>query len=199
VSRDRVWLVVALVADLLGASGILLVVGRTWQRASVIRQAPLPAAIVHLSGRDLQAALGAFALIALAGVVAIPATRGFGRRIVGAALAASGVVVVWRALISLSPASAARVRAAVASGVGVDTSSRPRIDVMVAWPLATAGCGMLIALAGVLTVIFAARWSAMAGRYEAPTAAARRERPATDTALWAALDRGEDPTTRTGS
>jgi uncharacterized membrane protein (TIGR02234 family) len=197
VTRDRAWFAVALGADLLGASGVLLLVGRTWQRVTVPRDPPLPVALVDLSGRDLQAVVAAVALIALAGVVAIAATRGLGRRLVGVALAVSGLVICWRAAAALSAISAARARASVPSGVGIDQSSQPRIAIVAQWPLLTVACGVLIALAGALTVIFAPRWSAMATRYEAPTAAARRDGPATDIALWTALDRGEDPTTRT--
>jgi uncharacterized membrane protein (TIGR02234 family) len=197
VTRDRAWFAVALIADLLGASGVLLLVGRTWQRVTVSRDPPLPAALVDLSGRDLQAVVAAVALIALAGVVAIAATRGLGRRLVGVALAVSGAVICWRSAVALSAIGAAQARASVPSGVGIDRSSQPRIAIVAQWPLLTVACGVLIALAGVLTVVFAPRWSAMATRYEAPTAAARRDGPATDIALWTALDRGEDPTTRT--
>jgi uncharacterized membrane protein (TIGR02234 family) len=197
VTRVRAWFAVALIADLLGATGVLLLVGRTWQRVTVPRAAPLPPALVDLSGRDLQAVIAAFALIALAGVVAVAATRGLARRVVGAVLVVSGAVIGWRAITALSAISAAQARASVPSGVGIDQSSQPRIAIVAQWPLLTIGCAVLIALAGVMTVVFAARWSAMATRYEAPTAAARREGPATDIALWTALDRGEDPTTRT--
>ncbi len=192
--HTRRWLAIALGADLLGATGVLLGVGRGWQRVVVTRKPPLPDAIVHLSGRDLHGAIAAFSLIALAGVVAIAATRRAGRRVVGAALVISGGVIVWFASAGLSPVSAARARSSVVSGVGVDASSQRHVDVSVGWPVLTLLCGLLIVLAGALTIAFAARWSAMAARYEAPTAAALRDRPATDIALWSALDRGDDPT-----
>lgn len=195
----RAGLALALIADLLGATGVLLTVGRSWQRVVVTRNPPLADAVVHLSGRDLQSAISAFSFIALAGVVAIAATRRLGRRLVGFALALTGVAIGGLAARSLSPVSAAQARASVASGVGIDSTSAQHVQVTLVWPLLTLISGLLIAFAGGLTVAFAARWSAMASRYEAPTAAAVRERPVTDIALWAALDRGDDPTARTES
>jgi uncharacterized membrane protein (TIGR02234 family) len=199
VTRERLLLVIALGADLIGAAAVLLLVGRTWQRVTVSRHAPLPPAVVDLSGRDLQAALAAFALIALAATVAVAATRGIGRRLVGLALLGCGVLIAWRAALGVSPVGGRRARASVPTGVGIDASSLPRVAVDVAWPLLTVAGGLLVTLAGLLTVACATRWSSMAPRYEAPTAAARKDRSDGDIALWTALDRGEDPTTRTES
>jgi uncharacterized membrane protein (TIGR02234 family) len=197
VSNARAWFAAALIADLLGATGTLLTVGRTWQRVVVSRQAPLADAVVHLSGRDIDAAISGLSFVALAGVVAIAATRGLGRRLVGGALASTGLVIGWLSIRALSPVSATRARASVPSGVGVNGSSGEHVHVIGAWPLLTLVWGLLIALAGVLTVVFAARWSGLTARYEAPTAAAQRELPATEIAMWRALDRGDDPTART--
>jgi uncharacterized membrane protein (TIGR02234 family) len=194
---NRVSLAIAIIADLLGAAGVLLFAGRDWQRVVVSRVRPLPDAVVNLSGRDLQGAITAFALIALAGVVAIAATRGWGRRLVGLALIGTGGVVGWYAIAGASAVSADRARSSVASGVGVDASSVPHVTVDAVWPALTAASAALIVLAGALTVLKAQRWSAMASRYEAPTDAARAERTSGDIAMWSALDRGDDPTTRT--
>jgi hypothetical protein len=66
VNRSRASLALALIADLLGAAGVLLFAGRDWQRVVVTRVRPLPDATASLTGRDLYAATTAFALIALA-------------------------------------------------------------------------------------------------------------------------------------
>jgi uncharacterized membrane protein (TIGR02234 family) len=198
-TRARAWFALALLADLLGATGVLISVGRGWQRVVVTRQAPLADAVVHLSGRYLSGATAALSFIALAGVVAIAATRGIGRRLVGVALLASGAAITWLAVTGLTAVSAARARASVPSGVGVDASSRTHVTVLPAWPTVTIVSGLLIALAGLCTILFAGSWSAMSNRYEAPTAAAKRELPTTDLALWSALDRGDDPTALTES
>jgi uncharacterized membrane protein (TIGR02234 family) len=202
VTRARLTFAAALAADLLGAAGVLLFAGRAWQHVTVSRARPLPDAVTDLTGRDLHPASTAFALIALAGLVAIAATRGWARRVVGLALVAAGAVVAWYAIDGAGAVSATQARAALKSGVGVDSSSVVHISLTSTWPVLTALSAALIVLGGVLTVAYAGRWSALAGRYEAPTAAAQAERgrqTSSDIALWSALDRGDDPTARTES
>jgi uncharacterized membrane protein (TIGR02234 family) len=214
-TRERRLLGIALLVDLLGATGVLLSVGRDWQRVVVTRHAPLTDAVVHLSGRDLEAAISGLGFVALAGVVALAATRGIGRRLVGAALAISGGVIIWLTVLAMTPVSTAEARDSVPSGVGVDSTSRAHATVTAGWPIVTLVSGLLIVLAGVLTVFFARHWMEMAARYDAPTPAAREagrsetangdggtggaDGPNTvaDLALWSALDRGDDPTART--
>ena len=196
-NRSRGTLALALFVDLLGAAGEQQHAGRDWQRVVVTRVRPLPDATANLTGRDLYAATTAFALIALAGVIAIAATRGWGRRLVGAVLVISAGFIVWYSIEGMSAVSPARARTSVASGVGVDNSSVAHVTVTAVWPVLTAASALLIALAGVLTAVFARRWSAMSARYEAPTDGAKAERGNADIAMWSALDRGDDPTTRT--
>ena len=192
-------LIAAVAADLLGAAGVLLFAGRDWQRVVVSRVRPLPDAVAKLDGHDLHGAITAFALIALAGVVAVAATRGWARRAVGLVLIASGAVIVWYSVDGVSAVSSGTARASIASGVGVDSASVPHVSVDAVWPVLTAVSALLIVAAGTLTVRNAGRWSALAARYEAPTGAARAERVSPDIAMWTALDRGDDPTTRTES
>jgi uncharacterized membrane protein (TIGR02234 family) len=192
----------ALIADLLGACGVLLFAGRDWQRVVVSRVRPLPDAVADLSGHDLHGAITAFALIALAGVVAIAATRGWGRALVGLALIAAGALIGWYSVDGVNAVSAAQARSSVAGGIGVDAQSVPHVTVHATWPALTAASGALIVVAGVLAVVNARRWRALASRYEAPTGGARAERAergSPDIAMWSALDRGDDPTTRTES
>ncbi|WP_344337428.1 Trp biosynthesis-associated membrane protein, partial [Kitasatospora putterlickiae] len=68
-----------------------------------------------------------------------------------------------------------------------------------AWPWVALAGGLLLALAGLLTVRYGRGWPAMGSRYEAPTGKASAKRPSAGAAqnpadLWKALDRGEDPT-----
>ncbi len=108
----RYSLAAAIAADLLGAVGVLFFAGAKWQRVVVGRARPLPDAVANLSGRDLHGGTTAFALIALAGVVAIAATRGWARRLVGLVLAAAGAVVVWYSIDGITAVSASQARAA---------------------------------------------------------------------------------------
>lgn len=142
----------------LGCVLALLAAGRPWvTRAS--GSAPL-------TGDDLTPVLTPLALAVLAGTVAVLATRGPGRRLIGALIALCGV-----------GAAAAALTAA-----GTNT----------VWPyVATAGA-VLMTAAGVLAVLRGGRWGGMSGRYDRPGSSAAR--PADDRSLWDALDRGDDPT-----
>jgi uncharacterized membrane protein (TIGR02234 family) len=199
--NGRRWLGLALIADLLGATVTLISVGRSWQRAVVTRQAPLTDAVLHLSGRDLEPAISGFGFIALAGVVALAASRGFGRRLIGAALVISGVVIIWFTAQAMTPVSTSQARASVPSGVGVDASSTAKVNLILSWPVLSLFGGLVVVIAGLLAVVFAGRWSEMAARYDAPSSPSRTEQTADttrgDLSLWTALDRGDDPTART--
>jgi uncharacterized membrane protein (TIGR02234 family) len=153
----------------------------------------------------VDAAPTALALVALAGVVAVLATRGVVRRIVGVVLSVSGALLVWRAASGFSAVGANHARDLVRShhsGVGVDASSAPHVTVHVQWPALTIGCGVLVAVAGAFVAARGSHWSAMSAKYEAPTSARspqdiEAERQRADASMWKALDAGEDPTTRT--
>src|SRR5579875_3882920 len=90
----------ALLLDLVGAGGALLLATRDWQTITTPRPSPLHADVLHITGRTVDTAPTALALVALAGVVAVLATRGIVRRVVGVVLALAGVGLVWRAIAS---------------------------------------------------------------------------------------------------
>jgi uncharacterized membrane protein (TIGR02234 family) len=183
----------ALLLDVLGAAGALLVATRHWQTISTPRPAPLHEDVLQVGGRSVDAAPTALALVALAGVVAVLATRGVARRVVGAVLAAAGAALVWRAVASAGALGTAQARALVTSRHStVDPSGVvPRVVVHGVWPALTGCCGVLVLLAGVLIAWRGHRWRAMSARYESRPASSERPGAAT---LWNALDRGEDPT-----
>lgn len=194
VSRTRRMFGIALATDLVGSAGALLLAGRTWQSVVVPRRRPFDDDVLHLSGRTLDGAVTGLALVALAGIVAVLATKGVARRIVGVSIALSGVLLGWRAMSGLERISASRALSFVTGArgsVGVDSSSVPRVSTEPAWPILTAGAAVLVVAAGVLVALRGAGWSAMSSRYEAPAAASR---PQGDEAMWSALDRGDDPT-----
>jgi uncharacterized membrane protein (TIGR02234 family) len=185
----------ALLLEVLGAGGALLVSTRTWQTVTTPRPAPLHDDVLQVSGRTVDAAPTALALVALAGVVAVLATRGVVRRIVGAVLALTGAGLVWRAIASSGAMSVGRARTLVGEHrATVDVSSVvPRVDAHAAWPVLTLVCGLLVAASGALIAWRGHRWQAMSARYEAqPTGPVDPAKAAAT--LWTALDRGEDPT-----
>jgi uncharacterized membrane protein (TIGR02234 family) len=186
---------VALLLDLVGAAGALLVSVRHWQTIITPRPAPLHDDVLALSGRTVDAAPTALALVALAGVVAVLATRGLARRVVGGVLLLAGAALVWRAIASAGAVSTRRARTLVVEHhATVDAAAVvPHVQTHAVWPALTAVCGVLVLAAGALVARRGHRWQVMSARYEArPAADADPGKAAT--ALWTALDRGEDPT-----
>ena len=188
----------ALVLDLIGAGAAVLITSRTWQSITVDRPRPLADVTVDITGRDLDAGLLAAALVALVGVVAILATKGIARRVVGLLVALAGGLLAWRAMANVDATGTVRAIQLVTahrSSVGISSSSTVHVTVNTVWPVLTVLAAALVVVAGVLVVIYGGRWSSMSNRYEAPGA-----QPAGgEEAMWTALDRGDDPTTRTES
>lgn len=144
-----------------------------------------------LTGTDLAPVAVTCALVAVAGAVAVVATRGLGRRLVGVLLVAVALVLVGGPLQVLAdPAGAARRPLAVlADGAAV----APRSASVAWWWCALAAVGGLAVLTGAaLTVARSAGWPVMSARYDAQAGPRRTPRAAADD--WARLDRGEDPT-----
>lgn len=184
----------ALLLDLVGAGGALLVSVRHWQTIALHRPAPLHDVSFGVTGRTVDSAPTALALVALAGVVAVLATRGVARRVVGGVLVAAGIGLVWRALVSAPAVSTGRARSLVADKRrSVDlTGLTPHASAHVLWPTLTVACGLLVIGAGVLVAWRGHRWQVMSARYEAPDP--ERDRARAASTMWGALDRGEDPT-----
>ncbi len=211
-TRSRAEYALALLLDLLGAAVALLVSTRVWQTVVTPRPRPLADDVLALTGRTVDAAPTALAVMALAGVVAVLATRGVMRRAIGGALLVAGAALVWRSIAATSAVSPARARDLVRqrhSGVGLDATTVAHVTVHGLWPVLSVACGVLVALAGLLVVVRGHRWAGLSARYEAPAGrpggpvgdAGRVDetdeptrRARANTALWNALDRGDDPT-----
>ena len=107
------------------------------------------------------------------------AVRGWARALLGLLLAAVGVLL------------------AVAAAYGVATAGGGYL----AFPLLLGLGGLLVAYAGLRALRRGASWPALGSRYERPAAEPvehlERSGPSrSDVAMWDALDRGEDPTSR---
>jgi uncharacterized membrane protein (TIGR02234 family) len=206
--RERAQYAAALVVDLVGAGGALLISTRTWQSVLTRRPRPFHDDFLQLSGRTLDGAPTALALVALAGVIAVLATRGWARRLVGLVVALAGAGLVWRSLTGLSAVGTARARALVTDrhpGVQLGAAV-PQVSVHGGWAVLSALCGVLAIGAGALIAARGHRWSTMSAKYDAPAGDdappappaseedAERERLRANAQLWSALDRGDDPT-----
>jgi hypothetical protein len=171
----------AILGCLLAGCTILFASGRDWVvRTDVAHRA------VGVSGHALVKSSTVWGLVAVAGVVAIAATRRWGRVPVGLALAACGVVVVV-----LCAGTLGDVRSP-ARTLGPPRALPDRLVVReraTAWPYVTLGAGVVLALSGLLVAVRGPRWAGLGARYDVPA-----DRPRTDADLWAAQDRGEDPT-----
>ncbi len=183
------------------ALGLLVVAGATalgalsqvWVRATV-GGADLPTLTEELTGRTLVPAAVGGAVLLLAGVAGIVATRGLGRRIVALLLLLAAVGMgVSAARFGLGLPESARGEAIAATGFD------QVILVANAWWVAVALAALLAAGAALATLVRGQRWPVLGGRYErGPNAASERSATPsemTPSQAWDALDRGEDPTT----
>lgn len=189
----------ALVLDLVGAAGALLAATRTWQVVRVRQPRPLPDEVLRVSGRTVDGAATALAVVALAGVVALLATRGIARRIVGVVVAVVGVGMIWRAVLATAPIGSEHARALVHEhhpGVSLVGVGAPQVSTSPTWAAITIVCGALVLFAGALAGWRGNRWSTLSARYESRTADADPDaaNARAATSMWNALDRGDDPT-----
>lgn len=204
--RSRAEFATALVLQLLGGGVALLLASRHWQTAHVLRTRPLADQSFGLSGRNLDSAPTALAVVALVGVVAVLAVRGQPRRVIGAVVALVGVGLVWRSLQHLSAVSLQRAFALHGGERNVDLGSAlpgSHVAAHPAWGVLSALAGLLVLAAGALLAARGHRWAGLGSRYDAPGAGAasradaQTERTRADASLWKALDDGDDPTART--
>jgi uncharacterized membrane protein (TIGR02234 family) len=180
------------VAALAGAACCAGAAALTWWTARYA-DALVGEVTTSAKGSDLLPELVPVALLALAGVGATVATRGWPRRLIGALVVVGGLLVVVRAVAAMTGAPEVLQTALTrpASRVGVP-------ELHPAGPVIAVAGGLLIALGGVLVVVGAGRAKGMGARYDAPARRAARARTAADEpgALWQALDAGADPTAR---
>ena len=186
---------VALAAQILGAGALLLVATREWQTVTTVRSRPFGDDVLALSGRTVDGAITALALVALAGVVAVIATKATVRRVIGALVAAAGVAMIWRIGTAMPAVSASRAHALVVAK-HPQVAGVPHVVTHPAWPVLSLVAALLVTAAGVLVAVRGATWAAMSARYERRTVDPEQERARADASLWSALETGDDPTAR---
>jgi hypothetical protein len=118
------------------------------------------------TGAETIPALPALAIVALAGAGALVASRGWARAAVSVLLMVSGLGI-----------------AVLAGGQLADLDGRRAL-----WPAVALVGGAVVALAGLRAVLRGRHYPSMGTRYE------RADRAPVEGDLWAAIDRGEDPT-----
>ncbi len=195
----------ALLTGAVGAGLILLALRAQWAQAVFTPQKPLTAEVVSVSGNDLVPLAEALALAALAGLVAVIATRGVARRAVGALLALFGAgagaavltAVTAKTVVSVAAGKVASPESAALSGTaaGSTTSGSSGSGTLVVsnatghaimsgtpWQAAVIVGALLIFAAGLATALRGQDWPVMSARYDAPgardaAAGRRRGRP----------------------
>lgn len=173
---------IAVTGCVLSGAVALFAVGRVWLHYRVPRSglADLPSTA---TGHAVAGAAATLALVVLAGVVVLPATRGLGRRIAGAVIALAGLGMGYLAVLTI---------ARTTDQLDVPAASTYTDGRATAWPWITLVAGAVAIATGVFAAVASGRWPAMGRRYES-TGSARRG-PVTETSMWDRLDDGDDPT-----
>jgi uncharacterized membrane protein (TIGR02234 family) len=185
-------LALALGLALLGSLLVLVAAGRAWEREHIRPEPPLPPSTVEVSGRDVTEAPTALALVGLAGILGVAATRRRGRLVVGGLLVVAGVGVGVTAHRADSDSAlfdaqlGAMGQSAYLPLSGLQVVSRDST----AWPWVNDTGGALLAAGGLIVLVRSGGWPSMGARYGAPTTPRAPE----DDDTWTRLDRGEDPT-----
>ena len=185
--RGTVAYLVVLGVLLAGAVLCLVGSGMSW---GVAQRADLVSTEVAVAGGDLVPFARAVGLLGLAAVVAVHASRGWGRRLVGVLLAVAGGAVVGQTYL-VGRDLGDRVLRHLEGPAGAGEYARAEA----AWsgPLVMAAGGAAVAAAGMAVAAWGPQWPSMGARYERP-AASRPANESSDRTAWDALDRGEDPT-----
>jgi uncharacterized membrane protein (TIGR02234 family) len=213
----------ALLAGAVGAGLVLFAVRQQWAQAVFTPPKPLSAEVVDVSGSDLVPLAGALAIAALAGLVAVIATRGVLRRVAGVLLALFGAgagaaimtSVTASTVVSVAASKVASPESAAVSGAAGSTTSGSSaggpfvvsgstgqaIMTGTPWHVAVLIGALLIFAAGLATVLRGTDWPVMSARYDAPggrgasgDAGAQVARPQDAATMWESLNEGEDPT-----
>lgn len=185
-----------IVIGLLAVGAIaLFAVTRVWATATV-RTPGVPTDQVEASGADAAPVLVALSIVVIAAALAVVASGGWVRQIVGLVVA---TVAAWAAVqaLSVDVAGAPMARALLDSPANLG-AAHPVANVSV-WPVVAGLAFAVAAVLGVLVVVFGRQWPRMAKRYDRQSAgsseaASELVADADDADLWRALDDGRDPT-----
>jgi uncharacterized membrane protein (TIGR02234 family) len=180
-------LLLAVAGCVIGAGLVVGLVGRPWATVSEHGAAALTQS---LTGSALSAAIAALGWAGLAGTAGLVATRGWVRVAVGVLIVVFGGGIAYLSVAAIGHSHILAAAATKSQFAGVTGAAAIRLNPL--WIPTLAG-GVLLAAAGLLTVLHGRRWPGMSARYERSGAAPKAD-PNDPVALWKSLDRGEDPT-----
>jgi hypothetical protein len=163
---------VAMVAVLAGVMLAVTGAGQPWATVSSAVELPgvgsARVGAARMTGNDL-APLGGLALLGLVLLVAVAATRGRGRWVVGLALLAlGGALALAAALGASSVGDQAVERARLGLLEGVPAGTALRVATPRAGPALVVAGGLLLAAAGIEALRRGPRWPALGDAFRAP-------------------------------
>ncbi|HXR71799.1 TIGR02234 family membrane protein [Actinocrinis sp.] len=194
-------------AALLAAAGAGLILasdGRGWANATITSPVRLS---VHATGSNITSLPYALGLAGLAGAVALFAVRRIGRYLVGIVLLGAGLGTVAAVATNLGHLDNTQLARAAEQTIGASGAQLSGVT-NTAWPYITVLGGVLVAVAGALTLVRGRTWTGLSNRYEvapnstdlaaqaAETSTQLPETQAEPTSrdLWDSINRGADPT-----
>lgn len=173
----------AAVLILLAVSAVILLgcLAMPWVSVTVV---DLGSREESVTGSSLFPAANACALLALAGIAGLIATRTLGRRITGMLMLGAGAVAMSSGIYFAASGEALAAEAVVARG-SMDWTGLT----LAAWwfPASLAGLGVL--LAGAVTTVHGHSWPTLGSRYERGSTVGRAA-----ASPWDAMESGVDPT-----
>lgn len=208
---DRRGLLLAVAGCLASAAVILLASGQTWLEVALVREPPLPSVREAFTGGDVLDSLVPLGILVGAAGLVLVATGRAGRLVVGVVLVVAGILVLAPVAFFLDDDGALTAMSWVQAYEEPGSSLYPERDVsLVPAVFALLGGGMSTGI-GIFTLIRRRGWPVMGTRYErGPRAVtttggggsqggeaqglSAAAAPVGETAMWAAMERGEDPT-----
>lgn len=192
----------SVLAGILSGGAGFFAASRAWSSVTV-RTAGLPTDRVTVDGSRALPIVGAMALVIMAGSVAVLATSHRVRVLVGSIIAAAGMVSVAFIVTGAGTLRDALVQQIASSpAMAGDEAAQLRVADQAdgsLWRWVALLASMLGVAVGAAVVAYGWRWPVMGRKYEAPGAAkdapaSPRDGEPSDSDLWKALDRGDDPT-----
>ncbi|MER7206118.1 Trp biosynthesis-associated membrane protein [Streptosporangium sp. NPDC000239] len=175
-----------------GAGLVLLAAGRDWVTVRYGTRA------VPVSAAELAPALAPAAWAALAAVVAVLATRGVWRRVIGVVMALCGAGVI--VAVAAGGGADAGLAAAAGHAPMAAAAETARATGHLLWPVLAGAGGLVLLAGGAVAALWSVNWPGMSERYERRGAArgsealTRAGASGSGRAMWDAIDLGADPT-----
>ncbi len=185
---------------LAGGALTLLALGRPWLFVQLRLGPSAPVTTATYAGSALHPWGAALGVAALAVALAVVATRGFARRLLGLLVVAGAIPLLVLAVTTgrSGPDVAVLTRdygpvTVVSDGAPATAVGATAVVSGSAWWVLLLVAAGLLAVAGAVTCWCGPQWPVMSRRYERRGAAAPAD-TTTPQGQWDALDRGEDPT-----